>query len=187
MTQLGRGFASTGFSADFWTAVGLALSVAAGLAYASPLMGLQWYVGVFVGGILLLLSGFFDVVDGSVARVTGKSSKKGAFLDSTFDKVAETAVFVGIAASGLADPVWCIIALATSLLVGYTRARAEALGVELKGVGIGERAERLLIIAIIGMIPHPDAMSWAVVVVSIVASITLGQRILATSRKLPST
>ena len=57
---------------------------------------------------------------------------------------------------------------------GYTRARAESLGGKLKGVGIGERAERLLIIAIIGMIPMREAMQWAMIIVSIVAGITLG-------------
>jgi archaetidylinositol phosphate synthase len=69
-------------------------------------------------------------------------------------------------------------------LVSYTRARAESLGVELKGIGIGERAERLLIVAIVGMVPHQDALNWAMILVSIVAGITLGQRIAATSKKL---
>ncbi|MGI0025384.1 MAG: CDP-alcohol phosphatidyltransferase family protein, partial [Nitrososphaera sp.] len=134
-----------------------------------------------------LISGFFDMVDGSVARVTGKSTKKGAFLDSSFDKIAETVIFVGIAAGGLAQPLWSMIALALSLLVSYTRARAESVGVELKGIGIGERAERLLIVAIIGMIPHADAMNWAMIIVSVVAGITLAQRIASTSSKLSST
>ncbi len=73
-----------------------------------------------------------------------------------------------------------------SLLVSYTRARAESLGVELKGIGIGERAERLLIIAIIGMVPLRGAMEWAVIIVSIVAGITLVQRMAATSKRLSS-
>jgi archaetidylinositol phosphate synthase len=73
-----------------------------------------------------------------------------------------------------------------SLLVSYTRARAESLGVELKGIGVGERAERLLIIAIIGMVPLREAMEWAVIIVSIVAGITLIQRMAATSKRLSS-
>ncbi len=83
-----------------------------------------------------------------------------------------------------------MIALGLSLLVSYTRARAESLGVELKGIGIGERAERMLILAIIGMIPFAGEMSfggqmnWAVIIVSIVAGITLIQRIAATASKL---
>lgn len=136
---------------------------------------------------MLLASGFFDMIDGSVARATGKSSRKGAFLDSSFDKIAESVIFLGIAAGGLAHPVWAMLALAMSLLVSYTRARAESIGVELKGIGIGERAERLLIVALVGMIPHPDALTWAMIIVSVVAGITLGQRIIATSQKLRTT
>ncbi|HVX01577.1 MAG TPA: CDP-alcohol phosphatidyltransferase family protein, partial [Nitrososphaera sp.] len=76
------------------------------------------------------------------------------------------------------------------LLVSYTRARAESLGVELKGIGIGERAERMLILAIFGFIPFRGmsagngAIEWAVIIVSIVAGITLVQRIVASARKL---
>jgi archaetidylinositol phosphate synthase len=77
-----------------------------------------------------------------------------------------------------------MIALSLSLLVSYVRARAESLGIELKGIGIGERAERLLIIAIIGMIPIVGGMQWAIIVVSVLAGITLIQRITITSKKL---
>ncbi len=70
--------------------------------------------------------------------------------------------------------------------MSFTRARAESLGTVLKGVGIGERAERLLIIAIIGMMPVREAMQWAMILVSIVAGITLAQRMAVTLRKLSS-
>jgi len=194
MTKLGTSFASTGLSANFWTGVGLAISIAAGIAYASPVfIGVDWYsryLAAVIGGALLLISGFFDIVDGSVARVTKQASKKGAFLDSSFDKISEVVIFAGIAYGNLASPFWCLVALGVSLLVSYTRARAESLGVELKGVGIGERAERMLILAIIGMIPlglaadGQSGMQWAVIIVSIVAGITLIQRIAATAKKL---
>jgi archaetidylinositol phosphate synthase len=145
----------------------------------------------------LLISGFFDIVDGSVARVTKQTSKKGAFLDSSFDKISEVVIFAGIAFGSLVDPFWCLVALGISILVSYTRARAESLGVELKGIGIGERAERMLVLAVVGMIPlHLLAPSesemlnrgiyWAVIIVSIVAGITLIQRIAATTKKLSS-
>src|SRR5438093_10447175 len=180
MTRLGTSFASTGLSANFWTGVGLATSIASGLAYASPAFGLEKYYAAVVGGVLLLISGFFDIVDGSVARVTKQTSKKGAFLDSSFDKICEVVIFAGIAFGGLADPFWCLVALGISILVSYTRARAESLGGELKGIGIGERAERMLILAIIGMIPlnvmypYSLAIGWAVIIVSIVPRNTLG-------------
>lgn len=191
MIKLGASFASTGLSANFWTGVGLVISIIAGVAYASANLGLPKYYAAVIGGALLLISGFFDIVDGSVARVTKQTSKRGAFLDSSFDKIAEVIIFAGIVYGQLADAFWCIIGVGISILVSYTRARAESLGIELKGVGIGERAERLLIIAIIGMIPlgrFPEgtAMNWAVVIVTIVAGVTLIQRIVATSKKLSS-
>lgn len=191
LTKIGASFASTGLSANFWTGLGLAVSVLAAIAYSSNVLiesdWSPWNFASAIGGIFLLLSGFFDIVDGSVARITKQMSKKGAFLDSVFDKIAEVLIFGGIALGQLADSFWCLVALGMSLLVSYTRARAESLGGELKGVGIGERAERLLIIAIIGMIPMREAMQWAMIIVSIVAGITLAQRVVVTVRRLSST
>jgi archaetidylinositol phosphate synthase len=191
MTKLGTRFASTGLSANFWTGIGFAISITAGITYASADFGASKIYASLIGGILLLISGFFDVVDGSVARVTKQTSKGGAFLDSSFDKISEVVIFAGVAYGHLADAFWCVIALGMSILVSYTRARAESLGVQLKGIGIGERAERLLILALVGMIPlgkspEQTAMNWAVIIVSIVAGITLVQRIRATSKKLSS-
>jgi archaetidylinositol phosphate synthase len=191
LTRIGATFASTGLSANFWTGLGLAVSVLAAIAYTSNVFvnldWTPWNFAAVIGGILLLVSGFFDIVDGSVARITKRISNKGAFLDSVFDKIAEVIIFGGIALGQLADSFWCLVALGLSLLVSYTRARAESLGGKLKGIGIGERAERLLIIAIIGMIPVREAMQWAVIIVSIVAGITLAQRMVVTVRKLSST
>lgn len=191
LTKIGATFASTGLSANFWTGLGLAVSVLAAIAYTSNafvnLDWTPWNFAAVIGGIFLLVSGFFDIVDGSVARITKRISNKGAFLDSVFDKIAEVIIFGGIALGQLADSFWCLVALGLSLLVSYTRARAESLGGKLKGIGIGERAERLLIIAIIGMIPVREAMQWAMIIVSIVAGITLAQRMAVTVRKLSST
>ena len=190
LTRIGQIFASTGVSANVWTGVGLAVSVLAAFVYSSNgflnLSWTPWNLAAVVGGIILLLSGFFDIVDGSVARVTRQISKKGSFLDSVFDKISEVAVFGGIAYGQLADSFWCLVALGMSLLVSYTRARAESLGGKLTGVGIGERAERLLILAIIGMVPVKEAMQWAMIIVSIVAGITLAQRVAVTVRALSS-
>jgi archaetidylinositol phosphate synthase len=191
LTRIGATFASTGLSANFWTGLGLAVSVLAAIAYTSNafvnLDWTPWNFAAVIGGTFLLVSGFFDIVDGSVARITKRISNKGAFLDSVFDKIAEVIIFGGIALGQLADSFWCLVALGLSLLVSYIRARAESLGGKLKGIGIGERAERLLIIAIIGMIPVREAMQWAMIIVSIVAGITLAQRMAVTVRKLSST
>lgn len=161
-------------------------SIVAALLYASavPSIGVIRFYAIILGGIVLLISGFFDIVDGAVARVTKSSSRKGSFLDSSLDKLSEVAVFLGLAIGDLAEPLLCMIALSLSLIVSYIRARAESLGIELKGIGIGERAERLLILAIIGMIPISGAMQWAVVIVSIIAGITIVQRMVATYKKL---
>jgi archaetidylinositol phosphate synthase len=190
LTKLGKSFASAGLSANFWTGMGLVVSILAGIAYSSgTVIGIDWAPWTFpgvVGGVLLLFSGFCDIIDGSVARGTNQTTRKGAFLDSSFDKISEIIIFAGIAYGRLADPFLCLVSLGLSLLVSYTRARAESLGLKLKGIGIGERAERMLIIAIIGMIPVQGAMEWAILIVSIVAGITSVQRIATTAKKLSS-
>lgn len=178
LEKTGKAFASTGLSANFWTAVGLGFAFASSIVY-----GIHLQYSFLIGGILLLVSGFFDIVDGQVARITGKTSKRGAFLDSVFDKIAEVAIFLGILVGGYSEGYLVLLAIALSLLVSYTRARAESLGVQLQGIGIGERAERLLVIAIIGM-AGSGFLHYAVVIVVVIAGITFIQRIVATVRKI---
>ena len=176
LESIGKVFASTGLSANFWTAIGLCFAIASAIIYAIHLE-----YSFILGGVLLLISGFFDIVDGQVARITGKSSKKGAFLDSIFDKISEVAIFLGILIGGYSQGYVVLLAITLSLLVSYTRARAESLGVQLQGIGIGERAERLLVIAVIGMIGF---LYHAVIIVAIIAGITLIQRIITTSKAI---
>ena len=177
LESIGRGFAATGLSANFWTGVGLAVAFAAAVVYGSFLE-----YSYILGGILLLVSGFFDMVDGQVARATGRSSKRGAFLDSMFDKIAEVAIFAGLASGGLVAPEIALLGIGMSLLVSYARAKADALGIEIRGLGIGERAERLLIIAIVGMIP--GMMALAVLAVVVISAITVAQRMRYVYRRL---
>ncbi len=176
LQKIGVVFAATGLSANFWTGVGLAFAFASAIVYAW-----NFEYAFVTGGILLLVSGFFDIVDGQVSRVTRKTSKKGAFLDSVFDKIAEVAIFLGIMIGGYVDGYVVLLAITLSLLVSYTRARAESLGIKLQGVGIGERAERLLVIAIIGM---AGFLNYAVIIVVIIAAITLIQRMIATAKAI---
>ena len=185
LNRIGCVFASTGMSPGFWTALSLILAAASGLTYMSAVfLGSNWYLSSMAGSILLLISGFFDIVDGCVARVTKQTSKKGAYLDSVFDKISESIIFIGLAIGGLANPVVSLIALSISLLVSYARAKSEVVGVELKGVGIGERAERLLLIGILGLIPLEGILQVAVILVCILAGITLFQRMYYTVQKL---
>lgn len=166
--RVGVVFSKVNSSPTSWTAVGLALSGFSGAAYYRG-----GYLGQLVGGILILAAGWFDIVDGAVARTTGKASERGAFLDSTLDRVAEVAIFLGILAGGLAPPVVVLTALSLSLLVSYTRAKGDALGVKLSGVGIGERSERLLILAVASLFGY--AM-WGVMLVAVVAGYTFVER-----------
>ena len=176
LEKVGNTFASAGLSPNFWTGLGLLLAILSAIVY-----GLNIEFGVILGGILLLLSGFFDVVDGQVARITGKTSKKGSYLDSMFDKIAEVSIFLGILIGGYAEPYIVMLAITLSLLVSYARAKSDALNIKLQGVGIGERAERLLVVAIIGIIGF---MQYAVIIVVIISGITLIQRMIVTSKNI---
>lgn len=183
LEKIGRGFARTGLSPNFWTIVGLVFAFASAIIY-----GMNIEFALILGGGLLLISGFFDIVDGQVARVTQKTSKKGGFLDSIFDKIAEVIIFLGILIGGFAEPYLVFLAITLSLLVSYARSRGESLGVNLQGVGIGERAERLLVIAILGIIggifQEIKFMEYAIIVVIIIAGITFIQRVIVTSKNL---
>jgi Phosphatidylglycerophosphate synthase len=176
LEKVGKGFAATGLSPNFWTVVGLIIALASAVVYG---MGMEF--GLIIGGILLLVSGFFDMVDGQVARVTGKTSKKGEYLDSMFDKISEVAIFLGILVGGYAEPYLVLLAITLSLLVSYARAKSDLINIKLQGIGIGERAERLLVIAIIGIIGFMD---YAVVIVVIIAGITLVQRMIFTTKNI---
>jgi CDP-diacylglycerol--glycerol-3-phosphate 3-phosphatidyltransferase len=136
-----RGSFALGSWVREWFYWAIVLSLGALAAYASGRVAL--------GGYLLLGSGLADVLDGVAARSRGVVSRYGAFLDSTLDRFAESFVFVGIAV-WLAEPVPVAVvmtAFAGSMLVSYTRARGEGLGVECK-VGILQRAERMLLLGL---------------------------------------
>ena len=179
-TLIGNTFGSLGLSPTFWSMIGFAFAILSsiffGLTNFLNQQGIEFPSQIFAS-ILLLISGFFDIVDGSVARVMKKSTTKGAFLDSNFDKVSEALIFIGIAIGGLSNPILAMIALSTSILVSYLRARAESLGIELKGVGIGERAERLLILSICGFIPISESIQWGVIIIILISGFSFLQRI----------
>jgi archaetidylinositol phosphate synthase len=150
--------------------------------------------------LLLLLSGFVDALDGAVARETGKTSSFGGVLDSICDRYSDAIVLFGIILGGWASTLWGIIAIVGSLLVSYTRARAEAAGVTQLGVGIAERPERLIILmvvtllqyfTIIGVLFAPPIffgldnwIAYGVVLVAILAHLTVIQRTISAYRAL---
>jgi len=140
----------------------------------------------FPAAISLAFSGFLDAVDGAVARRMDGTSRLGAFLDSVFDKLGECLILVAIICSGAVDVLWGSIALASSILVSYVRHRAEPLGVNLKGVGIGERAERMILLIIASLIMPfmEDALNYGIILVAVLASITVAWRIIYAVSKL---
>jgi archaetidylinositol phosphate synthase len=178
-TLIGNKFGSLGLSPTFWSAIAFALAILSSILFgiskfleANDIM----FPSQIIASILLLISGFFDVVDGCVARVLNKSTPKGAFLDSNFDKISEALIFIGIAIGGLSNPILAMIALCSSILVSYLRARAESLGIELKGVGVGERAERLVILSICGLIPITGSIQWGVIIIIFLSIFSFIQR-----------
>ena len=100
---------------------------------------------------LILLSGFFDFLDGAIARRVGRVSKLGAFLDSTFDRVSDAAYILGLLLAGALDSLEAFIMLVLTYLISYQRARAEAVcpGIKLEGRTLLERAERIILFSII--------------------------------------
>ena len=113
---------------------------------------LVWQEYFFLGGIAFIVGSVCDTLDGRYSRMSGKGSPFGAFLDSTLDRIEEGIVLTAVAAyfatrgeAGAAAAV--VVAVLASLMVSYTRARAEALGVECK-VGIATRPVRVVIISI---------------------------------------
>src|SRR3954451_21014879 len=135
-----------GVSADAVTLVGT-LGVAAGALVFFP-------QGMLLVGVLVISAFVFsDLLDGHMARLTGKSSKFGAFLDSTLDRIGDGAIFIGLALYFAGDGdnrlylVLCLVCLLMGGVTSYARAKAEGLGFEAK-VGIAERADRLVAILV---------------------------------------
>lgn len=178
-TLIGNNFGSLGLSPTYWSMIAFAFAILSSIFFGiSTFLSEQGIVfpSQIIASIMLLISGFFDIVDGSVAQVSKRATSRGAFLDSNFDKISEALIFIGIAIGGLSSPILAMIALSTSILVSYLRARAESLGIELKGVGIGERAERLLILSICGFIPISGSIQWGIIIIIILSSFSFIQR-----------
>ena len=113
---------------------------------------LVWQEEFVLGGLAFIVGSVCDTLDGRYSRMSGKGTPFGAFLDSTLDRTEEGVVLAAVAytfAKGGQDieAAVCVIAVLASLMVSYTRARAEALGVECK-VGIGSRAVRVVVLSI---------------------------------------
>jgi CDP-diacylglycerol--glycerol-3-phosphate 3-phosphatidyltransferase len=142
----------------------------------------------WLAAVVFVLGSLLDILDGALARAGGKTTPFGAFLDSTTDRVSEgfmlTAIAWVLARNG--HPAFVAVtvaAVAGSFLVSYTRARAEALG--LRGdVGIGSRAERVVVITGALVLAPWGVLPWAIVLLACTAWITVGQRVLHVRKQL---
>jgi phosphatidylinositol phosphate synthase len=155
---------------------------------------LVWQELFFLGGIAFILGSICDTLDGRYSRMSGKGTPFGAFLDSTLDRVEEGIVLTAVAAyfATQGDELAVaavVVAVLGSLMVSYTRARAEALGVECK-VGIASRAVRVVILSI-GLVFAKGAglgdfelLAPAVYVLAVLSLITMLQRIFHVRREL---
>jgi CDP-diacylglycerol--glycerol-3-phosphate 3-phosphatidyltransferase len=162
------------------TAMGFLLTVVAARLF--------WKGYMFWGGIILILAGACDALDGRLARNTNRTSPFGAILDSVVDRYSDIVVFMGLAAFFLSPTMGAIIILAVagSLLTAYIRARAEGLGLECK-IGLMQRPERVTFIAtgaIIGALidflfgTHQFLLKLAIVGIAVLGNVTVIQRVL---------
>jgi archaetidylinositol phosphate synthase len=161
------------------------------LAFLSAVAYWEWQTNILyllVATGLLLLSGFCDALDGVVARLYEEATVFGGFLDSLLDRYADAAVYLGIIVSGLWDRLWGLIALSGSLLVSYSRARAEAAGIEMESIGLAERAERIIILtaaSIAAVFWQPTtAMNIGIILIAMLSNFTVLQRSLYVYGKL---
>ena len=175
---IARSLAAVGVTPNHVTVAGTAITlVSAGFVVAGDLL---------TGGIVFIAAGTLDTLDGTLARVTGTASARGAFIDSTLDRVSEGAMFAAIAfhfAAG-GEPIntaIVVVAFLGSVLVSYTRARAELLGIECSS-GLATRGERVLVLGIGLIIGWPAIAIYALAVTTAYTAI---QRVATVLRALP--
>lgn len=188
VTWLIRPLARSGVTPNMLTSIGLLLSVVTALVIAQG----NW----FVGGLLVLFAGVFDMFDGAMARVRNAATTFGAFLDSTLDRYSESMILFGLLYytlqhPGLQDAFWPIpnaqswmiafifIAAVGSIMVSYTKARAEGLRIECK-TGLLARPERVIILAF-GLLTHTGI--WAMALLAVFSHVTAVERMISVWRE----
>lgn len=169
IVPLGSGLVRLGLSANMVSALGFLITIAASVVIAGGRL--------FAGGLVLLFGAGFDMLDGAVARAAGGGSKRGAFLDSTLDRLSDAAIFLAAAWWFFAvdDRLGMSLALGSMVLgfmVSYVRARAEGLGFTCR-VGVAERPERVVIVSA-GLLF--DLLVPALGLLVLASGVTLGQR-----------
>ena len=156
--------------------IGFILALASAITYALTPNQPPWLL--ILTTIFLLASGFCDTLDGIVARTFQQSTVFGGFFDSILDRYADAAIYAGIIISGLCNQILGLAALAGSVLVSYSRARAEAAGIKMESVGFAERAERMLILAASSIIAffYLPALNYGIILLAVLSNFTVIQR-----------
>jgi len=156
--------------------IGFILALASAITYALTPNQPPWLL--ILATIFLLASGFCDTLDGIVARTFQQSTVFGGFFDSILDRYADAAIYAGIIISGLCNQILGLAALAGSVLVSYSRARAEAAGIKMESVGFAERAERMLILAASSIIAffYLPALNYGIILLAVLSNFTVIQR-----------
>lgn len=171
-SPLVRILARTGITPNTLTLANLALNIAAAYVVATG--------GFVLGGVLILGSGLFDLLDGALARFTGQTTKFGAILDSTVDRVSEAATLCGLLIwyvhqdDAILEIILVLAVLIGSFLVSYVRARAEGLGWQCQG-GLFTRAERVIVLAV-GLLVRQIFVALCILVVFVF--VTVVQRLI---------
>jgi archaetidylinositol phosphate synthase len=164
-----------GLTPNIISLAGITLSVLAAISYS---FGKSEPLLLIVAVALLLLSGFCDILDGVLARTYQQATTFGGFFDSLLDRYADAIIYSAIMVGGLCDLAWGLAALTGSILVSYSRARAEAAGIKMESVGIAERAERMLILAAASFAAFfwLPSLNWGIIVLAVLSNFTVLQR-----------
>ncbi|MEM2356364.1 MAG: CDP-alcohol phosphatidyltransferase family protein [Candidatus Bathyarchaeia archaeon] len=167
-----------GFSPSTLSLIGLIFGFFSGFTYYKSNFIFE---RICLAALLMLISGFFDAIDGIVARKYGEASSFGGLLDSTLDRLSEIAIYFGLILGGLTSVEIGLGALTSSLMVSYVRARAEVEGLKLSGVGLAERPERLIILALFSFL---NKIQIGLIIIFFFSSLTIIQRFIYAFKKL---
>jgi archaetidylinositol phosphate synthase len=169
-------FHAAGFSPNRITFLGFVFILGSALFYA---LGLSQFSYWAIAVVLLLAAAYFDAIDGAMARRYKRASRVGGVLDSVLDRLGEIFLYAAFALGGLTSFPVAIWALSASLMVSYVRARVEVEGVTLKGIGIAERPERILIVVVATLtLPfYHESISGGTLLVAVLSTVTVIQRI----------
>jgi archaetidylinositol phosphate synthase len=172
-------FNKTGLTPNSITAVGFLFTLIASLLYSTGL-GTIWLVSG--AALALLIGAYFDAIDGAMARRYHQISKMGGILDSVLDRVGEIGLYAGLFIGSLVPGWLSLWALSASLMVSYVRARVDVEGVKLKGVGLAERPERLLILLVgtIFVLVNSLSLALGVSIVALLSTVTIVERLYRT-------